>query len=149
MLFIYNYIAHGATTYPGLHNHTAVHSKEYASPTHLARSTSGKVPPARFVDRSPSIRPAHGNHIINHPTSVQQSKSTSHSHPSNTTTGEVIATTKPTFRQTCHPNTTKEIQHNLLAPTTTALPTPTTANGNDTRISSMTIGSSPLSSRSH
>jgi len=62
MLFIYNYIANGATTYPGLHNHTAVRSKEYASPTRLARSTSGKVPPARFVDRSPSIRPAHGNH---------------------------------------------------------------------------------------
>ena len=61
-VFIYNKTANGATTYPGLQNHTAVRSKEYASPTRLARSTSGKVPPARFVDRSPSIRPAHGNH---------------------------------------------------------------------------------------
>jgi len=40
MLFIYNYIANGATTYPGLHNHTAVPSKEYASPTHLVHSIS-------------------------------------------------------------------------------------------------------------
>jgi len=64
-------LANGATTYPGLHNHTAVRSKEYTSPTRLARSTSGKVPLARFVDRSPSIRPAHGNHKINHPTRVQ------------------------------------------------------------------------------
>jgi len=43
--FIYNYIANGATTRPGLHNHTAVHSKEYASPTHLALGKSGKYTP--------------------------------------------------------------------------------------------------------
>jgi len=101
--------ADGATTYSGLHNYTAVHSEEHASPTRLARSTSGKVPPAQLVDRSPRIRPAHGNHKINHPTRVSQSKSTSHNHPSNTTSSKVIATTKPTLQQightSLHPNT--------------------------------------------
>jgi len=32
-IFIYNYIANGVSTRLGLHNHTAVRSKEYASPT--------------------------------------------------------------------------------------------------------------------
>jgi len=49
-------LANGATTYPGLHNHTAVRSKEYASPTRLAHSTSGKVPPVQVVARSHHYR---------------------------------------------------------------------------------------------
>jgi len=47
-------IVNGATTYPGLHNHTAVRSKEYASPKAPRPQYIWKVPPPRLVDRSPT-----------------------------------------------------------------------------------------------
>jgi len=64
------------------------------------------------------------------------------SHPPNTTTSEVIATTKPTFWETSHANT-------MLTAPTTPLARTTTADANNTWVTSVTIGPTLPSNRSH